>query len=177
MDADLPGEMRRWVFPRLCEGLGSIGREVTQPRHFIKLCGMAGDLRAALPPAWRLQPQSYFMIADGTPPPLRSLPEGYRLQCDRNGPTTTARITAPDGSLAANGYGTEAMDVFIYDRIETTPEHRRKGLGNIIMNALKAYRKAESAPELLVATEDGRGLYASLGWRVLSPYSTAVIAD
>jgi GNAT superfamily N-acetyltransferase len=67
------------------------------------------------------------------------------------------------------------MGVFIYDRIETSPEHRRKGLGNTIMNALKAHRKSTNAPQLLVATEDGRGLYTSLGWSVLSPYSTAVI--
>lgn len=87
-----------------------------------------------------------------------------------------ARITAPDGVLAASGHAAEAAGVFIYDRIETAPEHRRRGLGGIVMNALNAHRKSTNAPELLVATEDGRRLYASLGWTVLSPYSTAVTA-
>ncbi|MBN8847584.1 MULTISPECIES: GNAT family N-acetyltransferase [unclassified Sphingomonas] len=176
VDTNLPNETRRWVFPELCEGLGAVGREVTLPRHFIKLCGTPEDLRAALPARWQLQPQSYFMIADDRDPSPTPLPEGYRLQCDRSGPRMAARVDAPDGTLAASGYAAEAMGVFIYDRIETAPEHRRKGLGRIIMNALKAQRKSTSAPELLVATEDGRRLYASLGWTILSPYSTAVIA-
>ena len=115
------------------------------------------------------------MIADHSDAPPRPLPESYTLRCDRNGPVTMARVVAPDGRLAASGYAAEAMGVFIYDRIETVPEHRRKGLGNIIMNALKAHKQSMRVPELLVATKDGHGLYTSLGWSVVSPYATAVI--
>lgn len=176
VDTDLPGETRRWVFSERCAGLEEIGREVLLPRHFIKLCGTAAALKAALPTAWHLEPQSYFMTtAAEHRAAARPLPEGYELQCDRDGSTTTARIIAPDGDLAASGYATEAMDVFIYDRIVTAPEHQRKGLGNIIMNTLKGQRQSKNAPELLVATEEGRGLYTSMGWRVISPFSTAFI--
>lgn len=177
MDTNLHNETRRWVFSRRCAGLEEIGREVVLPRHFIKLCGTAAALKAALPAAWHLEPQSYFMTAAVGRAAARPLPEGYALQCDRDGLTTIARIIAPDGGFAASGYATDAMDVFIYDRIVTAPEHQRKGLGNIIMNTLKGQRRSKNAPELLVATEEGRSLYASMGWRVISPFSTAFIPD
>ncbi|WP_454887413.1 GNAT family N-acetyltransferase [Sphingomonas oryzagri] len=177
MDTNLPAEARRWVFPQVCDGLREVGREVVQPRHFIKLCGRAEELMAALPSAWQLRSPSYFMMATDRQSAVRRLPDGYKLRTIRNGATTVARIFAPEGRQAASGYAAEAMDVFIYDRIETAPEHRRKGLGNVIMTALRFHRRSTSVPELLVATEDGHGLYTSLGWRVLSPYSTAVIPD
>lgn len=177
VDTDLPNETRRWVFSERCAGLEEVGHEVVLPRHFIKLCGTVSALKAALPPVWHLEPQSYFMTAaaDGDSAAARLLPEGYELRCDRNGPTTTARIIASDGGVAASGYATEAMDVFIYDRIVTAPEHQRKGLGNIVMHTLKGQRQSKNAPELLVATEEGRGLYASMGWHIISPFSTAFI--
>lgn len=175
MDTNLPNETRRWVFTRSCDGLRDLGREVSLPLHFLKLSGPADDLMAALPPAWQLQTQGYLMISKASTSAARLLPNGYRLQTERNGPTASAHIMAPDGSLAASGYTAEAMGVFIYDRIVTAPGHQRMGLGTIIMNALKAHRVSSFAPELLVATEDGRRLYTSLGWAVLSPFSTAVI--
>jgi hypothetical protein len=36
-------------------------------------------------------------------------------------------------------------------------------------------RQAKVTERLLVATEAGRGLYLSLGWRLLSPWTTAVL--
>ncbi|WP_243652526.1 GNAT family N-acetyltransferase [Novosphingobium sp. PhB165] len=183
MDTNLPNEARRWVFAEPCEGLREFGREVSLPRHFLKLCGTVDDLRAVLPAAWHLQPESHFMIANDARSSVRvpvgaaarTLPDGYRLESERDGPTTSIRIVAHDGSLAASGYAAETMGVFIYDRIVTAPGHQRKGLGNIVMHALKSQRQSPNAPELLVATEEGRQLYMSLGWTVLSPFSTAEI--
>lgn len=79
-------------------------------------------------------------------------------------------------ALAASGYGVETDDAFVYDRIVTSEEHRRKGLGHAVMAALQKLKISPTVPELLVATEQGRALYASLGWQVISPYSTASIA-
>ena len=69
------------------------------------------------------------------------------------------------------------MDAFVFDRIETAPSHRRKGLGMAVMHALGSARRLASNPQLLVATEDGRALYARLGWTVITPVATAVIPD
>jgi GNAT superfamily N-acetyltransferase len=87
-----------------------------------------------------------------------------------------ARIFSETGALAASGYAAETRGVFIYDRIVTEPEHRRKGLGHTLMLTLHSARQHPSGPELLVATEDGRALYSTLGWETISPYSTASIA-
>lgn len=110
-----------------------------------------------------------------TDPRDRSRPTDYALHRVREGDAIVVRVYSPDGSLAANGYAAEVSGVFIYDRIVTAPEHRRKGLSNIVMNALGPGRSSPDVPKLLVATEDGRALYTTLGWRVLSPYSTAMI--
>jgi hypothetical protein len=45
------------------------------------------------------------------------------------------------------------------------------------MSALGATQQSPTARRVLVATEDGRALYSTLGWTVLSPYSTVVIND
>jgi GNAT superfamily N-acetyltransferase len=50
-------------------------------------------------------------------------------------------IFSEEGALAANGCAAETKGVFIYDRIITEPEHRRKGLGHALMMALRSTRQ------------------------------------
>jgi hypothetical protein len=99
------------------------------------------------------------------------------MEIDQAGPVTRARVIAPDGDLAASGCAAETADVFIYDRIETAQDHRRKGLGVAVMIALGTARKSLVSPQLLVATGDGRNLYANLGWTVLAPFAAATIPE
>jgi len=175
VDTDSEKELRRWVFPGMADGLTELAREISSPRHFLKLCASGEDLRAAVPDRWRLQPASYVMTVGAAMADALTLPDGYRIESDSVGLTTHVRIYAPEGSLAASGHAAEAAGVFIYDRIETAAAHRRRGLGRALMTALGRARKSPSAPRILVATEDGRALYSSLGWSVRSPYSTVTI--
>ena len=177
VDTNSEKETRRWVFPSLSDGLGAIGREVSAPRHFLKLCGSDDELRNALPSNWQIQPTSYFMRAGVTSAHAPPLPDGYQVECRHTGPITHVRIIAPDSSLAASGYAAETADAFVYDRIVTSPAHGRKGLGTAVMFALGAARRSQTAPHLLVATDAGRKLYTTLGWTVLSPYATATILE
>jgi GNAT superfamily N-acetyltransferase len=117
------------------------------------------------------------MAATVTTVDTRPLPDGYRMELHQAGPVSRACVIAPDGDLAASGCAAEAADVFIYDRIETAQDHRRKGLGIAVMIALGTARKSRVTRQLLVATEDGRNLYASLGWTVLAPLATATIPE
>lgn len=167
-------EIARWVFPEAGPGLEELGRTISEPRYYLKLCGAAEELRTILPLAWELHAPSYFMRACRAPS-LRRLPDGYMMEMKQAGAVTVARITSEAGVLAASGYAAEVGDVFVYDRIVTEPGHRRKGLGHILMRILHDARRNSRAPELLVATEDGRALYMALGWEVISPYSTASI--
>lgn len=177
VDTHSDKEVKRWVFPQLCEGLREVAEEITAPRHYLKLCGSDAELRSAVPARWQVQPLNYFMIAATASTDAKPLPDGYRLELEQTGPVTRVSIIAPNGDLAASGCAAEAAEVFIYDRIETAQDHRRKGLGVAVMIALGGARKSLSNPQLLVATEDGRGLYANLGWTVLASFATAVIAE
>ncbi|GLQ92800.1 GNAT family N-acetyltransferase [Dyella acidisoli] len=177
VDTHSAKEVKRWVFPQLCAGLHDIAREITAPRHYLKLCGTNDELQSALPARWEIQPANYFMRATATIGETRSLPDGYRMELHQTGPVTQVYVIAPNGDLAANGSAAETTDAFIYDRIETASDHRRKGLGIAVMSTLESARKSFSAPQLLVATEDGRSLYTSLGWTVIAPFATATIPD
>lgn len=178
MDTHSEKEAKRWVFPQLCEGLHEIACEIQAPRHYLKLCGTNTELRSALLPAcWEIQPANYFMQATVTNSETGSLPDGYRMELHKFGPVTDVRILAPNGDLAASGCAAETSDAFVYDRIETAPDHRRKGLGIAVMSALESARKSPATPQLLVATENGRGLYARLGWTVIAPFAAATIPD
>lgn len=177
VDTHSEKEVKRWVFPQLCDGLRAIAADITASRHYLKLCGSDEQLRSALPARWEIQPANYFMVAAAAAVDTKPLPDGYRMEFERAGPVTRAFIIGPLGDLAASGCAAETADVFIYDRIETAQDHRRKGLGVAVMVALGAARKSLMSPQLLVATEDGRGLYVNLGWTVLAPFAAATIPE
>lgn len=177
VDTHSEKEVKRWVFPKLCDGLREVARDISIPRHYLKLCGTNEELRGALPARWEIQPENYFMEAAATVRETGSLPDGYRMELHQAGPVTRVHIVAPNGDLAASGTAAETADAFVYDRIETAADHRRKGLGIAVMSALGSARKSSTGPQLLVATDDGRGLYARLGWMVVAPFAAATIPD
>jgi len=177
VDTDSEKEVKRWVFPKLCDGLYRVARDISISRHYLKLCGTNEELRGAVPARWDVQPENYFMEATSTAPETSHLPNGYKLELQQAGPVTQVHIIAPNGDLAASGTAAETMEAFVYDRIETAPDHRRKGLGIAVMSALGSARKSAIGPQLLVATEDGRSLYARLGWVVIAPFASATIPD
>lgn len=177
MDTYSEKEVKRWVFPTLCDGLRDVARDISSPRHYLKLCDTNEALRRALPFHWEIQPQNYFMEANGLANETSSLPDGYRIELSQDGPVARVRIFAPNGDLAANGTAAETMEAFVFDRIETALDHRRKGLGIAVMSALESSKKSSRSRQLLVATEDGRSLYERLGWIVIAPFATATIPD
>jgi GNAT superfamily N-acetyltransferase len=162
------------VFARANLGLEHLARSIGDPRYFLKLCGTAEELRAALPTDWTLHAPGYFMQA-AAKFPSGHLPYGYRVEVRRTGVVSEAQIFSAAGKIAASGYAAETHNVFVYDRIVTEPDHRRRGLGRALMQALHDARQHPSGTELLVATETGRSLYSALGWETISPYSTASI--
>jgi hypothetical protein len=177
VDTNSEKELKRWVFPQSCDGLRAIAQDIASPRHYLKLCGSNAELRRDLPVRWEVQQENYFMQATVNTLDARPLPNGYGMELHHAGPVTRACVIAPNGDLAASGCAAEAADVFIYDRIETAQDHRRKGLGIAVMIALGTARKSLASPQLLVATDDGRSLYARLGWTVLAPLATAIIPE
>lgn len=175
VDTNSEKEARRWVFAEVSDGLGRLARSIGGPGNLLKLSGAPHELRSILPARWSVEQTGYFMEGPNETAEPPALPAGYRIDLIRSGAVTKVEIRSKSGSLAASGYGAETADAFVYDRIETDPEHRRRGLARAVMAALGTCRRSSSARQLLVATPEGEKLYSQLGWVSLSPYSTAQI--
>ncbi|OAN60223.1 GNAT family N-acetyltransferase [Sphingomonas sp. TDK1] len=172
VDSRSDTEYCRWVFAAPSASVTELARDIQAPGRLIKLCDTQEALRALLPLRWELHPPAFFMRGGDWPaaPPLAN---GYRCRTATHGAVTCVTIVDPAGATAASGFAAETGGAFVYDRIVTAADHRRKGLGSVVMAALHAARRGRDTPELLVATDAGRALYSRLGWHVLSPYATA----
>ncbi|MBF4636189.1 GNAT family N-acetyltransferase [Agreia pratensis] len=91
---------------------------------------------------------------------------------EEDGQVAHARIEV-DGELAARGQAALSAADVVFDRIETTPEFRRRGLGRLVMTGLTAWATDNNAATgLLMASVSGRKLYDSLGWSEVAPIVT-----
>jgi predicted GNAT family acetyltransferase len=71
--------------------------------------------------------------------------------------------------LAARGSVAVVGEYAVYDRIVTEEGYRRRGLGSYVMRALTAaVLEDDITTGLLMASADGRALYAFLGWQNLA---------
>lgn len=166
------GEARRWVYPSLCPELRAVAGEIAEPGLNLRALATPAAMQAFLPPGWLVEPSSYTMTGP-RPTPAATLPAGYRLETHGRGGAWHAFILSRDGQLAASGHLGVGEQAAVYDRIVSHPGHRRQGLGRAIMGALAAAEFDQSLPQLLVATQAGRRLYAQLGWREIAPYASA----
>ena len=180
IEVGLPLQAARYVFPHPSPALRELGRTVVQPWVFLKACATSEQLRELLPAHWRIEDQHWMMTCDARPfTGAAALPPGYVLRVDDDSARTGrahVRIDAPDGTPAASGHIGLHDPLAIYDRIETGPAHQRRGLGRAVMHALQALAHAHGRHAgALVATDQGRCLYESLGWRLHAPWAGAVI--
>jgi predicted GNAT family acetyltransferase len=82
------------------------------------------------------------------------------------------------GQVAAQGKAALTGEYAVIDQVVTEPDHRRRGLGTTVMQALAhATTRRGASTGVLVATADGLGLYRSLGWTVASPMTAAVLVS
>ena len=175
-----PRQASRYVFPHPSSTLRDCGAEIQAPWVFLKTRALPEELRALLPERWRIEPLHWMMTCDDRPfPGHRALPPGYLLQVDDDTARTACghvSVLAPDGELAACGHLVLGERMAIYDRIVTEPAHQRRGLGRAVMQSLKTLAQAHGRHGgVLVATDEGRALYETLGWQLESPWAGAVI--
>lgn len=175
VDTGSVDEVRRHVFAGPAPEIRALALSITAPRVFIKMCGHGKQLLDLVPAGWELQPGGYLMTHDGGDDARLALPAGYRLELVTEGSTSVARVFAANGELAASGYAAEYDGTLVFDRIITEDAHQRRGLGRAVMAALGSTQCSDAARRLLVATDAGRALYLTLGWTVVSPFSTVVI--
>ncbi|MCT9080903.1 GNAT family N-acetyltransferase [Streptomyces fulvoviolaceus] len=117
---------------------------------------------------WWIDPEDgYLMSVPLTAAGDTSPPAGYRVRVWTAGGVTRMLVAAPDGSLAARGQVAPTGPTAVFDQIETTPAHRRRGLGSLVMRTLQHAAAGQGAETgVLGGTPAGRALYESLGWRV-----------
>ena len=98
---------------------------------------------------------------------------GYTVALERRGPVLHCRLFAGNIETARGRVVVVDGVIAVYDRIAVDPGRRRRGLGRRVMRTLE--REAGANQGVLVATVEGRALYASLGWALHSHYTTAVL--
>lgn len=172
-----PDVLRRYIFNSLTPGVGALAATIFDPYILLKVCAPPEAVQKCLPPRWMVHPPAFMMTCFQPMKNINTQPgKEYILDINENIPVPIARILTAQGEEAAIGRIAFADDAIIYDRIETHPDHRRRGLGSIIMKALEGVGAARGVNKgLLVATSQGRALYETLGWQMHSLYTTAEI--
>lgn len=179
VEVGLEKQQARYVFSELNDDFIELSGQIEEPWIFLKVCATPDEVKKLIPEKWEIQPQGYMMKCFGAmKSPGRKLCEGYHLEYEQYNSTTLIKIIAENGDLASSGYVVSLDGLAVYDRIVTDENHRRKGLGAFLMLELeKTVRSNEISNHLLVATEEGKALYESIGWEVYSPYTSIVIAQ
>jgi GNAT superfamily N-acetyltransferase len=183
-----PAQLRRHVFVDAGPALQECARHIHEPFIYLKAAVDADRMRLALPGRWQIESPGYLMAcpAPMAGPARAPAPAGhvahvyvadvYVAHVAAEHGAAVIRFADASGHTAATGRVSINGATAVFDRIETLEPHRRKGLGSAVMRALDALAAQAGVSErLLVATEAGRELYLSLGWRVAAPYSTAVL--
>ncbi|MFE2413259.1 GNAT family N-acetyltransferase [Kitasatospora sp. NPDC059408] len=171
------GEVARRVLPHPAEDdVREIAGATTAPGTWLKLFAEDDTVRPWLGPEWRLDVPGFLMSLPlggaGRPAP----PAGYTVTTWIRGGVVRTLVRTSAGHLAARGQAGLAGPVAVPDQIVTSPDHRRRGLGSVVMGTLQhAAREAGAEQAVLVGTTDGRALYSALGWTVHSPMASLVL--
>ncbi|MFF3543142.1 GNAT family N-acetyltransferase [Streptomyces platensis] len=161
-----PDEVGRHVLPEAEESLvRSAAASVSVPRTWMKMPAEPEEIEPWLSQGWRMEEAGHLMAVDlmATDPVA---PEGYTVTAETIGAVTYARVLDAVGERAAQGQMASLGEAVVVDRMVTEEAHRRRGLGNFVMRTL-ADRALETGAVLgvLGATDAGRALYETLGWK------------
>ncbi|MGW2918458.1 GNAT family N-acetyltransferase [Streptomyces angustmyceticus] len=164
--ADNPDEVGRHVLPEVEESLiRSAAASVSVPRTWMKMPAEPEEIEPWLPQGWVREESGHLMAVDlmATNPVV---PEGYTVTVETVGAVTCVRVLDAAGEQASQGQMASLGDTVVVDRMVTGEAHRRRGLGNFVMRTLADHALETGAVVgVLGATDAGRALYESLGWK------------
>jgi hypothetical protein len=179
VDVGYENQKMRYVFPELNEDFIQLSETIDKPWIYLKVCASPDELKGKLSGKWVIQPQGYMMSCFKQMSfPNGTLPDKYKFEFERYNSTYVVRIVTIDGELASIGRVVLVDDLAIYDRISTETNHRRNGLATFLMKQLEKIALANNIHNnFLVATEDGKFFYQTLGWELYSLYTSVVIPN
>jgi len=177
VDVGLPGHVSRHIVAAPTPGiLRHLTATLTTPGTWLKLCAPADAVAPLLPSSWVLKDREFMMTAPLTRTGLPEAPEGYTLAVTTRAGVTAARLLTAAGEVAARGQFAVAGSAAVVDQVETAADHRRRGLGTVIMRTLSASAASLGARTgILVATAEGQALYETLGWALHTPMTAVVL--
>lgn len=173
IDVGQPMQVARHVLPEPTEAdVRKIVAATSAPGTWLKLFAEDHSVLPWVGQGWR-QDRPGFLMAGHLEPERTEVPAGYTLTSWTRGGVSKVLVRTGDGHFAARGQIARVCDQAVVDQIETAAEHRRKGLGGLVMRTLQntAY-EAGARTGVLVGTPEGRGLYSSLGWTTYSPMAS-----
>ncbi|MFJ3666366.1 GNAT family N-acetyltransferase [Streptomyces sp. NPDC090106] len=182
IDMGADGHVTRHVFGALGDDVDGaavrkVAGAVTGEGVWLKVFRHPAVVGPWLGDQWWVDPEPGYLMTlplEQERGPLPAVPDGYRLRAWSRGGLHRVMVAAPDGSWAARGQLAPTGATAVADQITTSPAHRRKGLGGLVMRTLQRTALEEGAETcVLAATPAGRGLYASLGWTVSAALTSA----
>ena len=155
-------------------------RAVLDPRAMLTVFGrdLAAYRAAPLPPGLRVdRDDELFMTSTLVPSPV-DVPDGFIARWLVDGPRAVYSVDDGERVAAEGTAGVLEADA-VFDGVETSPGHRRLGLGRHVMNVLTKWAVDRGATTgLLAASADGAELYRALGWdTTLEMWSLMGVAD
>ena len=179
VDVGYEKQKTRYVFPELNDDFIQLSKHINEPWIFLKVCASPDEIINHISKKWIVQPQGYMMssfrqiIFKNT-----NLHSYYKIEYSHYNSTFVVSILTQKGELAASGRVVLVDDLAVYDRISTEDNHRRKGLATFLMKELENIALAKGVSKnFLIATEEGKFLYESLGWEVYSLYTSIVMVE
>ncbi len=167
----------RYVFSEINNDFIELSNQIDEPWIYLKVCASPDEVIKVVSEKWILQPPGYMMFCFG---PMKNavtnLCQGYRIESEEYNSTTVVRITTESEEQASIGRIVLIDDLAVYDRILTEENHRKKGLASFLMQELEKIALSKGiSRNFLVATELGKILYQSMGWKLYSNYTSIVI--
>ncbi|MFH8404471.1 GNAT family N-acetyltransferase [Streptomyces sp. NPDC018019] len=177
IEVGLPEQVGRHVLPDPDgPSIRAAAASVTVPHTWIKAPADPDAVAPWLPRGWVVDREEtgHLMATDlhpTTPAPL----DGYTTTVETRDGVTYVRITDAAGEPAAQGQMALLGQATVVDRVTTDPAHRRRGLGRHVMQTLAGHAQARGATlAVLGATDAGRALYETLGWKTHAPLAACV---
>lgn len=164
-----PHEAARHVLPRAGETLvRAAAASVTTPRTWMKMPIEPAETEPWLPAGWVVAwDDTGHLMAVDLMPAQPAVPDGYTVTVEDAGAVSHVTVLdAVTGKRAAKGQMARLGESVVVDRVLTEESYRRRGLGHVVMRTLVNHAlDAGATLGVLGATDSGRALYETLGWK------------